>query len=77
VTFTGSDGETAYVEVNGVNYQVANEAGAFAWDADDAQGGRHVFTFVTETISRTAAGVNFTVTWDGTAGGLAFTVHIT
>ena len=65
VLYTGDAGTTAYMDMNGYLYQVANENGSFVWDADNAQGGRHVFTFAGESITRTAGAYTFDIVWPG------------
>ena len=76
ITYTGDPGTTAYLEINGVNFQIANELGSFVWDADDAQSGRHVFTSIGEGIIRSAGVVTFRVVWNG-FGSLVFKVRFT
>jgi hypothetical protein len=58
-----------------VSFKIANEDPNFVWDHDNAQGGRHVFTFIGETIDDNAAGQDFSITWDGT-GSLIFTIEL-
>jgi len=72
IAFTGTAGQTATVIVNGVSFTVANDSGDFVWD----QGGVDPHTFVSpgdigDSISRTADGFDFVVTYDGT-GSLLF-----
>jgi len=78
ITYTGDPtppNAAGVVTVNNVSYNIANEDPDFAWDYDDAQNGRHVFTVIGETIHRTADGKEFSVTWDGT-GSIIFTVDV-
>ena len=75
ISFTGTAGTTAYIEINAVSYQVANESGSFVWDADAAQGDRHVFTAIGENINRNAGGVAANIEW--TSGAFVITIVLT
>jgi hypothetical protein len=68
IIYTGAASTTAYVQINATVFQVANESGAFVWDADNAQGSRHTFTVVGEKILSLAGSLWFEVIWNGFDG---------
>ena len=71
ITYTGIDGTTAIVTVNGTDFTIGNVSEDFVWDISG--GGQHTFTFIGESIVRNVGLLSFTVVWDG-FGSLLFTV---
>jgi hypothetical protein len=78
VSVNGIDYTVANEDIDSGNSSSSLESASynterFVWDSDNAQGGRHTFTLIGETITRIANGVEFQVEFDG-FGSLLFTV---